>query len=449
MLAPMTSDQEPQRDDLVALSRRHVWPPYTAPEHHEARDPLVVVAAEGPWLFDADGRRILDGNSSWWACTLGHRHPRLMRALVEQAGRIDHVAAAGITHPGVAQLAAELVAVAPAGLTRVHFSDDGSTAVEVAIKIAFQYWQQNARPARRRFIAMSSAYHGDTLGAASLAGVAEFFTVFGPLLFDVMRPEPDGGWEELAERIERTARQHAGELAGIVVEPMIQGAGGMRMYPPELLQRLRRVADEVDTFLIADEVFTGYGRTGTMWGCDQAGIAPDLLCTAKGFTAGVLPMAATLATERIYDGFRTPGFTGAGRPPGPSRALMHGHTFCGHPLGAAVAREVLAIYRDEPILEGVVARAARIGERFAALQGRAGLTAPRSLGMVAAVDLGGGGYGGGTGWRFYEAALRRGLYLRPLGDTVYLCPPFTIAEADLTLLLDGFMECLDEVVGAA
>jgi adenosylmethionine---8-amino-7-oxononanoate aminotransferase len=440
MLARMTSDQEPRRDDLVALSRRYVWPPYTPPEQHETLDPLVVVEAQGPWLVDADGRRFLDGNSSWWACTLGHRHPRLVRAMIDQLGRIDHVAAAGITHPAVAQLAAELVAVAPAGLTRAHFSDDGSTAVEVAVKIAFQYWQQNERPARRRFIAMSAAYHGDTLGAASLAGVAEFFTVFGPLLFDVVRPDPTSNWDELATRLEAAARRHQDELAGIVVEPMIQGAGGMRMYPPELLRRLRQVADEVDTFLIADEVFTGYGRTGTMWGCDQAGVAPDLLCTAKGFTAGVTPMAATLATDRIYDGFRSVG--------GATRALMHGHTFCGHPLGAAVAREVLAIYREEGILDGVVTRAARIGERFAALRGRPGVARPRSLGMVAAVDLGGGGYGGQAGWRFYQAALRRGLYLRPLGDTVYMCPPFTIGEAELERLLDGFMESLDEVVAA-
>lgn len=440
MLARMTSDQAPRRDDLVTLSRRHVWPPYTPPELHESRDPLVVVEAEGPWLIDADGRRILDGISSWWACTLGHRNPRLVRALVEQLGRIDHVGAGGITHPQIAQLAAELVAVAPRGLTRAHFSDDGSTAVEVAIKIAFQYWQQNQRPMRRRFIALSAAYHGDTLGAASLAGVAEFFTVFGPLLFDVVRP-PDGEeqcWEPIVDYIERVARERRDELAAIVVEPAIQAAGGMRMHPPELLRRLRAIADEVDTFLIADEVFTGYGRTGMMWGCDQADVRPDLLCTAKGFTGGVTPMAATLATERIYDGFR------AG-PDGATRALMHGHTFCGHPLGAAVAREVLAIYREEAIVDGVAQRSAKIAARLEGLRGRPGVLRPRTLGIVGAVDLGTGGYGGPAGPRFYEAALARGLYLRPLGDTVYICPPLTIGDAELDLLLDGFVDAIDEV----
>lgn len=438
MLRRMNSEQVPRRDDLIAQSRQHVWPPYTPPEIHETQDPLVVVAAEGPWLFDADGRRFLDGISSWWACTLGHRHPRLVRALIDQLGRLDHVGAGGITHPAVAQLAAELTKVAPAGLARVHFSDDGSTAVEAAIKIAFQYWQQTGRPARRRFIALSAAYHGDTLGAASLADVAEFFTVFGPLLFDVVRPTAMNCWEEIIDYIERTAREHRDELAGIVVEPTIQGAGGMRMHPPELLRRLRAVTHELDTFLIADEVFTGYGRTGTMWGCDQAGISPDLMCTAKGFTGGVTPMAATLATERIYDGFRSAG--------GASRALMHGHTFCGHPLGAAVAREVLAIYRDEDILAGIAPRAAAIAARFAGMRGRRGLAAPRSQGMVGAVDLGTGGYGGQAGWRFYRAALRRGLYLRPLGDTVYLCPPFNIGMAELEGLLDGFEAALEETV---
>jgi adenosylmethionine---8-amino-7-oxononanoate aminotransferase len=435
----MTSDQGPRRDDLIALSRRHVWPPYTSPERHEALDPLVIVEAEGSWLVDANGRRYLDGISSWWACTLGHRHPRLVKALIDQLGCLDHVGAGGITHPAVAQLAQELVAVAPAGLTRVHFSDDGSTAVEVAIKIAFQYWQQNRRPDRRRFIALSAAYHGDTLGAASLAGVREFFSVFGPLLFDVVRPPVTDDWQELVEHIERLAHTFTDELAGIVVEPALQGAGGMRLMPPEALRRLRAIATEHDTFLIADEVFTGYGRTGTMWGCDQAGVAPDLLCTAKGFTAGVTPMAATLATDRIYDGFRADAN-------GAPRALMHGHTFCGHPLGAAVAREVLAIYRDEAILEGISRRAMIIRTCFDALRSRRGVFRPRSLGMVGALDLGDGGYGGQAGPRFYKAALDRGLYLRPLGDTVYVCPPFTIGEEDLAQLLAGFVEAVDQAV---
>lgn len=438
----------PSRAETVALARRHLWPPYTSPERHEQHDPLVIVSAEGPWLVDADGRRYLDGISSWWTSTLGHRHPRLLAALADQAARLDHVAAGGATHPTVAALAAELCAVAPAGLERVHFSDDGSTAVEVALKIAFQYWQQQGRPARRRFLALASAYHGDTLGAVSLAGAEAggFFTVFAPLLFEVVRApaagEDDAGWDRVATAIEERLARDGDTIAGVVVEPLVQGAGGMRTYPAEVLRRIRAATRAADTFLIADEVFTGYGRTGAMWACELAGVAPDLLCTAKGFTAGLLPMAATLATARIYDGFR------AG-PDGAPRALMHGHTFCGHPLGAAVAREVLAIYRDERIVDGVAARAAQLAGALYHAAAVPGVRRVRQLGLIGAVDLGDGGYGGAAGPRFTDAARRRGLFLRPLGDTAYVCPPLNIPPADLATLLDGFVDAIEEAAAPA
>lgn len=423
-----------------------MWPPYTSPERHDTQDPLVIVEAEGAWLVDADDRRYLDGISSWWTCTLGHRHPRLLAAAAAQLGRLDHVSAGAAIHPEVAQLAAELCAVAPGGLERVHFSDDGSTAVEVAVKIAFQYWQQQGRPARRRFLALSSAYHGDTLGAVSLAGAEPggFFTVFAPLLFEVARaPTADGdgesAWDQVASAIEERLARGGDEIAGVVVEPLLQGAGGMRTYPAEVLRRIAAATRRADTLLIADEVFTGYGRTGAMWACELAGVTPDLLCTAKGFTAGMLPMAATLATARLYDGFRA-GADGA------DRALMHGHSFSGHPLGAAVAREVLAIYRDEHIVDGVAPRAARIAAALAGIAAIPGVRRTRQLGIVGAVDLGDGGYGGATGPRFTEAARRRGLYLRPLGDTAYVCPPLNIDLPDLDTLLDGFAGAIAETV---
>jgi adenosylmethionine-8-amino-7-oxononanoate aminotransferase len=427
-----------------------VWPPYTSPERHDTQDPLVIVEAEGAWLVDADGRRYLDGIASWWTCTLGHRHPRLIAAAAAQLGRLDHVSAGAAIHPEVALLAAELCAVAPAGLERVHFSDDGSTAVEVAVKIAFQYWQQQGRPARRRFLALSSAYHGDTLGAVSLAGAEPggFFAVFAPLLFEVARApagqldgDGDGAWDRVASAIEARLARGGDEIAGVVVEPLLQGAGGMRTYPAEVLRRIAAAARRADTLLIADEVFTGYGRTGVMWACELAGVTPDLLCTAKGFTAGMLPMAATLATTRVYDGFRAGG-------DGPARALMHGHSFSGHPLGAAVAREVLAIYRDERIVDGVAAGAARIAAALARIAAIPGVRRIRQLGIVGAVDLGDGGYGGATGPRFTEAARRRGLYLRPLGDTAYVCPPLNIALPELDTLLDGFAGAIEDALSA-
>lgn len=401
----------------------------------------MIVRAQGAEIEDADGRRYLDGVSSWWTCTLGHDPPRLVRALREQAEQLVHVAAGGITHAPIAMLAKELAEIAPPGLTRTHFSDDGSTAVEVAIKIAFQHWQQNGRARRHRFVALAGAYHGDTIGAASLASIEEFSAVFGPLLFEVVRPpHPDelGGWERVVETIERELAARPDEIAAVVIEPMIQGAAGMRMHPPEVLRRLRDATRAIDTFLIADEVFTGYGRTGRMFACEHAGITPDLMCLAKGFTAGILPMAATMATARVYDGFR------GGAP----RALMHGHTFCGHPLGAAIAREVLAIYRDESIVDGVAPRAAQIEAAFARMAEIPGVRRVRALGMVGAADLGDGGYSGEAGDRIYEAALKRGAYLRPLGDTVYVAPPLNIAPAELERLLDILDESVREAMRA-
>ncbi len=417
------------RADVVALERRHVWPPYTASERHESTDPLVVVGGEGPWIEDADGRRLLDGNASWWTVTLGHQHPRLRAALARQAEALMHVAAGGITHAQVALLAKELCEVAPPSLTRAHFSDDGSTAVEVAVKIAFQHWQQNGRPSRTRFLALAGAYHRDTLGAASLAAVEEFSRVFAPLLFEVIRaPHPDdaSGWDRVLEHVTRTLREDADAIAGVVVEPLIQGAAGMRMHEPRVLRAIAEAARAADTFLIADEVFTGYGRTGAMWACELAGVEPDLMCVAKGFTAGVLPMAATLASERVYDGFRG----------GPERALMHGHTFCGNPLGAAIAREVLAIYREEGIVPQVRSKAPLVAAAFERIASIPGVRRTRSLGLVGAADLGEHGYHGRLGWQVFEAALERGAFLRPLGDTVYVTPPLNISERDLGLLLD-------------
>jgi adenosylmethionine-8-amino-7-oxononanoate aminotransferase len=433
------------RADVIATARAHIWPPYTSPERFDDHEPLVIVGADGPYLVEADGRRILDAISSWWTITLGHGHPRLLRALATQAAQLHHCGGGGVTHAPIALLAADLAAIAPPGLSRAHFSDDGSTAVEVAIKIAFQYWQQNGRPARRRFVTLSAAYHGDTLGAASLSGVSEFFTIYGPLLFETVRlPAPadtTAGWDHTLATLEQLIATRADELAGVIVEPLIQGAAGMLMYPPAVLRRLRELTTRVDTFLIADEVFTGYGRTGAMWACELANIAPDLLCTAKGFTAGILPMAATLATARVYDGFRaTPGAT-------QSRTLMHGHTFCGHPLGAAVAREVLAIYRDEHVLAGIPPRAAMIADAFARIAALPGVRRVRTLGMVGAADLGSGGYHGATGPRLTDAALRRGVYVRPLGDTVYVCPPLNIPTPALAALLDGLHDAVAEVAG--
>jgi adenosylmethionine-8-amino-7-oxononanoate aminotransferase len=426
------------RERIVELDKRHVWHPYTAMDRYVAEtDPLVVVRAEGARLFDADGRSYLDANSSWYCAALGHRHPRLVAALREQAETLCHVALAGITHEPAARLAAELSARAPGALPHVFFSDDGSTAVEAALKIAAQYWVQNGRPGRRRFVALEGAFHGETLGATLLGGVDVFRRAFAGLVGDCLRAPIDaGGYERTFNVLSELVAAHADEIAAVVLEPVVQGAGGMRIYNPGLVRAAREVTARHDVFLVFDEVFTGYGRTGPMWAAEHAGVEPDMVCVAKGFTSGLLPMAATLASRRIFEGFLGD----------PSRAFMHGHTFTGNPLGARVALEVLAVYRDERVIERALPKAERIAARFARLGALPGVAGSRSLGMVAAVDLNTRGYLDRSGWRVYDEARRRGAYLRPLGSTVYITPPVNIPDADLDELLDIVEESVSAVV---
>ncbi len=397
--------------------------------YREGPDPLVIVRAEGSRLFDADGRGYLDGNASWWSSTLGHAHPRLLAALRLQADALGHTALAGIAHAPAAELAEALCRVAPAGLEHVFYSDDGSTAVEVALKLALQYWAQNGRPGRRRFVALEDAFHGETLGATAIGGVEAFRRPFvGALLecFFVAPPREPGSTPRAVEALARTLAEHASTIAALVVEPVLQGAAGMRSYDPAFLSAARELCDRHDVFLIFDEVFTGYGRSGPMWAAAHAGVSPDLLCTAKGFTGGLLPMAATLATPRVFDGFLGDA----------TRAFYYGHTFCGHPLGAAVALEVLRVFEDEKILASAAPKAARIAAAFEGMRGLPGVASTRALGMVGALDLAGAaGYLARTGWRVYEEALRRGAYLRPLGNVVYVTPSLNIPDADLDQLL--------------
>jgi len=415
------------RDRIVELDKRHVWHPYTPMGRYlESTDPLVVTRASGARLFDANGRSYLDGNASWWCAALGHGHPRLIAALRDQAERFAHVALAGITHEPAARLAAELVQVAPSGLEHVFFSDDGSTAVETALKLAARYWAQNGRPARRRFLALDGAFHGETLGAAMLGGIDVFRHGVAGLVVDCLRVPPRAsGHDEVFAVLADTIARHQDELAAVVLEPVVQGAAGMRIYDPALVARAREITTKHDVFLILDEVFTGYGRTGPLWAAEHAGVSADLLCLGKAFTGGLLPMAATLSTRRLFEGF-------LGEP---SRAFFHGHTFAGNPLGARVALEVLAVYRDERILEQAAPKAARIAHAFAGFSALPGVTATRSLGMIGALDLGEPGYLNEQGRRVYDEALRRGAYLRPLGNTVYVTPPLNVPDADLEELL--------------
>ena len=418
------------RDAIVAADKRYVWHPYTEMGSY-VRDyePLVIVRAEGSRLFDADGRSYIDSNSSWWVASLGHNHPRLVAALKRQAEELAHCALAGITHPQAAFLAKELVEVAPPGLSRVFFSDNGSTAVEAAIKMAAQFFAQNGEPRRKRFVALEGAFHGETVGVASLGGVEVFRKPFAGLLFDcihVPSPADANAYEQAFDALTRAVKNAASEIAAIVLEPLVQGASGMRIYDADYLRHARKLCDEHGILLVLDEVFTGYGRTGRMWATEHAGIEPDILCTAKGFSGGMLPMAATLVTERVFEGFLGDK----------SRAFYYGHSYTGNPLGAAIAREVLRVYRDEKVLESIAPRARKIREAFERMGNFPKVLRTRSLGMIGALDLADeGGYLAPIGWRVAEEARKRGVYLRPLGNVIYVTPPLNIAESDLDELL--------------
>jgi adenosylmethionine---8-amino-7-oxononanoate aminotransferase len=420
------------RASIVRLDRQHVWHPYTPMDAWQSADPIVVGRAQGAWLEDVDGRRYLDGNASWYMAALGHGHPRLLRALEKQARTLAHCSLGGIAHEPAARLAAELVAIAPedAGhrLTRVFFVDDGSTAVDAAIKMCVQGWRQLGAPKKTRFVALDGAYHGDTVGATSLGGVEVLRRPYAGVTFEcVHAPVPaEGAYQQAFSAIARLVRDQANTIAAVFVEPIVQATAGMRVYDAAFLRELRELCDAHDVWLVADEVFTGYGRTGTMWACERAQVAPDILCVGKAFAA-LVPMGAVLVTERVLSAFRGER----------DRAFLHGHTFCGNPLGAALAREVLAIYRDEGIVDRAARLAPTITRAFERLAGLPGVERVRSMGMIGAADLSDRreGYLGAVGWRVYDEARKRGAYLRPLGSTVYVCPPLTIEEADLDRLL--------------
>lgn len=446
---------ERSRDDIVRLDRAHVWHPYTSIDAWESADPIVVARAEGSRLFDANGRSYLDGNSSWWVAALGHGHPRLLRVLREQSAELAHCALAGIAHEPAAALAEELAQIAPRGLSHVFYTDNGSSSIEVAVKMALQTWQHLGAPKKTRFVALDGAYHGDTVAATSLGGVEVFKRPFASVLFECVRapfPDADGcassaqrvgpcdtrtdPYERAFDALRDLLRRGKDSIAAVFVEPLVQGASGMRMYPPEFLRALAEEARAADVLLVVDEVFTGYGRTGTMWACEQAGVAPDIMCLGKVF-ASLLPMGATLANDRVYDSFR-----GGGK----ERALWYGHTFCGHPLGAALAREVLAIYRDERIVEGVRRKSEVVKNAFARIAEIPGVARVRTLGMIGAADLEERpGYLADVGWRVYGEARKRGAYLRPLGSTVYTCPPLVIGDDDL----ESLVRILEESVRSA
>ena len=430
--------------EVLARDRRHVWHPFT--QHGTEGDPVVITRAKGASLFDAEGNEILDLVSSWWTCTHGHAHPKLNAALTHQANLFEHVMFAGFTHQPATDLAAALAKLLPGDLNRVFFSDDGSTSVEVALKTAYQYWINVGEPRRRILVAFDGGYHGDTLGAMSLGRGSQMFSPFRELMCKVCVlpcPATFEGDDAAGEReagalsaFEALLADRGQTLAALIIEPLLQGAGGMRLCRPSFLKRLVERAREAGILVIFDEVATGFGRTGTLFAMEQAGVVPDIVCLSKGLTAGYLPMAVTVVREPVFERFLDESF---------DRALPHGHSFTANPLACAVALSSLVLFREEATLDRIAHINARHRDTLSTLMAREDVVRPRVLGSILAFDIKSGGtYQSAASGALRDGYLAHGLNIRPLGATLYLMPPYCITDAELDFAYAGLIEGLDQ-----
>jgi len=438
--------------DLAVL-----WHPCTQMHDHESVPMLPIASAQGAWLQAEDGRRWLDAVSSWWTNVLGHRHPRLVAGLKDQLDRLDHVMLAGMTHEPAVALAEELVRVAPPGLSRVFYADNGSGAIEVALKMSFHSWLNRGQRARTKFIALQGGYHGETLGALSVTDIPLYRRTYAPLLMQpLFAPSPDRYLRDpdqsehehtahclaaMGELLERNAES----VCAVIVEPLVQCAGGMRMHAPAYLSGLRSLCDAYDVHLIADEIAVGFGRTGTLFACEQAAIAPDFLCLSKGLTGGTLPLSAVLTTASVYADFYAEHAAG--------KAFLHSHSFTGNALACRAALETLRVFADEPVLERNRILAAHLHRRLAPLGDHPNVADVRQTGMIAAIELVRDARtreafpaADRRGLRVYLHAIERGAILRPLGDVVYFMPPYCITEDEIDFMVDVAVEGIDKAV---
>jgi len=456
--APMDADSLARVEDLEEQDRSAVWKPFTQMRAYETASPVIVEEAQGCWLRDVRGHSYLDGNSSLWVNLHGHRRPEIDRAITDQLSRIGHCTMLGPSNVPAIELAHTLAQLAPSpDLTRVFYSDSGSTAVEIAVKMAFQYWQQTpGGQDRKTFIRLHNAYHGDTIGSVSVGGIDLFHGVYGPLLFQTDRAHsPDcyrcpvgSSYPECqvacTDSIREAFERNEGKVAALIVEPLMQGAAGILIYPPEVLTRAAEIAREHGALLIVDEVATGFGRTGELFACQHAGVRPDLMAVAKGLSAGYLPLAATLATEAIYEAFLGEHTE--------YKTFFHGHSYTGNPLACAAANASLALFADGTLMDEVRRKAGRFAERLAAIRALPHVGDVRQLGLIGGVEL---ARDPGTrtpfsptqqaGLSVCRAAVERGVMVRPLGDVVVLMPPLAIADDELDLLCGVVHETIEEL----
>ena len=458
--------QEARHERLAALDRTHVWHPFTQMQTWQdplpGDEPLIIDHARGSWLFDTRGRKYLDAGSSLWVNIHGHRRAEIDSAIKLQLSSVAHSTLLGLASPPSIELAAELVARAPKSkgsepLTRVFYSDSGSSAVEIALKIAFQHWRQRGKPKKTRFVALSEAYHGDTLGAVSAGGMELFHQIFQPLLFDVLRiPTPYSyRWptgprhclEAAALAAETLIASRRDEIAAVIIEPLVQGAAGMIMHPPGYLARIAKACRDNGVLLICDEVATGFGRTGTLFACEQEEVVPDLLCVAKGLSGGYLPLAATLATESIFESFLGPFES--------RRTFFHGHSYTGNALACAAALASVRLFDEEQTLAHAGAMARRLAEGLAQIARLAHVGEVRQRGLMVGIELVRDrkskeefSYGERIGHRVCLAARGREVLMRPLGNVLVLMPPLSISAQEIDLLVEAIAASIVEVTEA-
>jgi len=443
---------------LRAADKAHLWHPFTQMAEWAAGDPVVIAEGDREFLIDTCGNRYIDGVSSLWCNLHGHRRPEIDEAVRRQLGRIAHSTLLGLAGEASIELAARLIAVAPRGLTRVFYSDCGATAVEIALKMAFQYWRQcpQPQPGRTRFVGLSLGYHGDTLGAVSVGGIDLFHAIFRPLLFQCLHAPapycyrcPLGLSRETcgmacAEAMEDILAEHAGEVAAVILEPLVQGAGGMITHPEGYLRRTADACRRHGALLICDEVATGFGRTGRMFACEHEDVQPDLLCLAKGISGGYLPLAATLATERIYEAFLG--------DPAEGRTFFHGHTYTGNALACAAGLASLEVFQKERVLDRIGGLASRLAALLAPVAELPHVGQVRQRGLMVGIELVADrrtrqAYPASErrGWNVCLAARRGGVWIRPLGDVVVLMPPYCISDDSLVRLAEAVHLAVREV----
>ncbi len=431
-------------DDLLSRTRAAVWHPCTQMKELEAAPPLAIARGEGPWLIDTEGRRYLDAISSWWVNLFGHCNPRINAAIIDQLGRIEHVMLAGATHEPVVALSERLAQLT--GLGHAFYGSDGASATEIALKMSAHFWHNAGQPEKNGFVSLKNGYHGETVGALSVTDIPLFKSTYAPLLrHTVQVPTPDARLAEPGETAEAYALRcadaleahlagHAATTAAFIVEPLVQGAAGMAMYHPAYLKRARELCTQYRVHLIADEIAVGFGRTGTMFACEQAAVRPDFICLSKGITGGYLPLSAVLTTDDVYAAFYGDAT---------ARGFLHSHSYTGNPLACRAALAVLDIFESDCVINANREKSAEFTEILSEVAAHPRVRHFRSRGMIWAFDVADAAPGFAA--RFHQAALQEGVFIRPIGNTVYMMPPYIIQAPEMVKLAEVLLACLTQL----